>query len=59
MPVPEASVSTIKGWLKLGRDRMGVSVMAVLRGLNVDWAVESHLNASILRSGVRGAALAA
>ena len=59
MPVPEASVSTIKGWLKLGIDRMGVSVMAVFRGLNVDWAVESHLNAPILRRGVKGAALAA
>lgn len=42
MALPEASVSSTKGRLKLGRVRMGAVVMAVFRELKVDWDSMVH-----------------
>lgn len=54
MALPEASVSSMNGRLKLGKARMGAVVMAVFRESKVDWDSELHWKASLHSNLVKG-----
>jgi len=54
MPSWHASISIVKGSLKLGKANTGVLVMATLRSSKADYAVGFQANCLSLRMAVKG-----
>jgi hypothetical protein len=55
MPSPKASHSTVKGWMKSGRDKTGHVLITFFILSNVNCDYEIHLKAPFLVKSFKGA----